>query len=108
MKNNTTRKTAIRKTLTLDLTAEQYDRIAGIAKMLNVPAQHLAISQIMVGFDGWGSWEEFTDAVHDSIETYAEGHGAAWSGAHERMETTAPGRLQKLGGFAASHLGART
>jgi hypothetical protein len=98
-KTNTSRKAGVK--LTLKLTAEQAERLDVIAKMVSATPETLAISQIFSGFDGWSSWGEFTEAIHDQISLYAESSTVSYEEPGKRLEDDAPERIKRMAAYVS-------
>lgn len=103
-KLNTSRKADV--SLTLNLTAEQFARLAVLAKMVNTTPENLAIVEIFSGVDGWASWGEFRENIDDEIALYTEVPAAAsLNELGERLEDCAPARIKRMAGYISPEPG---
>jgi hypothetical protein len=99
-KSNTSRKADVK--LTLSLTADQAERLAILAKMVNTTPEALAVAQIFAGLDGSSSWGEFVEAVDNELWRYTEEpRDASDAEPGLRLEDGAPARMQKMAGYTS-------
>jgi hypothetical protein len=87
---------ADRKTLTIDLSAEQLTRLKRIAGMLGISPEQLAVAELFSGLDGWSSWPEFAESIEEDIEHYVELCAATCHKTGTRLEEMGPSWLRRL------------
>ena len=92
------------KTLTVNLTDEQFARVDVVARLNSANPEDglvaLALSNLdscNAGGGGWGTWESH---ISDAIDLYVERKQASDSPRGKRLEDSAPDRRLRIAGYA--------
>lgn len=103
-KTNTSRKTDVK--VTLNLTAEQAERLAVLAKLNHATSETLAIATIFADFDSWDNWHEYAEFIDGQISYYAEEpKEASDKEPGLRLEDQAPARWKLVAGYVSPEVG---